>query len=125
VIDWAACFSRTLQMRKDLRLDMPQDPSNPGMLPPFPEDARVRLASENGAAVEDGIQNLKKVIELKPDDIDSMAYLNLLYRQKADLEASDDARREDLRIADEWVNKALETRRRQTPQGSQQQTPRL
>ncbi len=36
---------------------------------------------------------LKKAIELKPDYDDAMAYLNLLYRQKADLESSSDCSR--------------------------------
>jgi hypothetical protein len=123
LIDWVVCFPRTQQMRKDLRLDVPQDMSQPNVLPPLPEDARARLASENGAAVEEGLQHLKKAIELKPDDINSMAYLNLLYRQKAELEASADARQEDLRLADEWVKKSLELGRRQNPQATQQQNP--
>jgi len=122
VLDWVVCFPRTQQMRKDLNLNVPLDLSA-GIMPPLPEEARVRLASENGAAVEEGLQNLKKAIELKPDDINSMAYLNLLYRQKADLEASADARQEDLRLADEWVKKSLELARRQNPPAAQQQNP--
>jgi hypothetical protein len=37
-----------------------------------------------------------------------MAYLNLMYREKADLECDDlTARAEDLKVADDWVDKTL------------------
>jgi tetratricopeptide (TPR) repeat protein len=120
VLDRALCFPRDMTLRKDLELDFPRDADKPNMLPPLPEDARARLASENGAAVEEGLQDLKKAIELKPDDSDAMAYLNLLYRQKAELEITEGARQDDLRIANEWVNKALEARKKApSPSGQQ------
>ena len=124
VLDWALCFPRQMKLRKDLNLDSPRDPKKPTMLPPLPEDARDRLASENGDAVEEGIRDLEKVIELKPDDFDAMAYLNLLYRQKADLEVAEDARQNDLRIADGWVNKAVAIRRKNASPPSGQEGPR-
>lgn len=123
VLDWALCFPRQMKLRKDLNLDSPRDPKNPNTLPPLPEEARARLSSENGEAVEEGIQNLAKALELKPDDLDAMAYLNLLYRQKADLEVEEDARQADLRKADEWVNKAIATRRRETSPPSDEEAP--
>lgn len=123
VLDWAMCFPRTQTLRMDLQLDTPLDPDNPTTLPPLPNGARDQLASENAAAVEEGLQNLKKAIELRPDDADAMAYLNLLYRQKAELEASDESRGEDLRIAEEWVNKALEKRRARNPHPPPMESP--
>jgi hypothetical protein len=37
-----------------------------------------------------------------------MAYLNLMYREKADIECDDPAAREnDLRTADDWVDKTM------------------
>jgi tetratricopeptide (TPR) repeat protein len=123
VLDWALCFPRQMKLRKELNLDLPQDPQRPGMLPPLPEDARERLASENGDTVEEGIRDLEKAIELKPDDFDAMAYLNLLYRQKADLEVAEDARQNDLRTADGWVGRAIAIRRGETSQPSHQEGP--
>jgi len=120
VLDWALCFPRDMKLRQDLELDFPQDAEKPNLLPPLPEAARARLASENGPAVKEGLQDLKKAIELKPDDSDAMAYLNLLYRQKAELEITEDARQDDLRTADEWVNKALEARKKASPPSGQQ-----
>jgi len=76
-------------------------------LPPFPEKARAQLEEENGPLVKEGLDVLDKAIQLKPDDFDTMAYLNLTYRQKADLEPTAAAREADLNQAEEWVNKAL------------------
>jgi hypothetical protein len=41
-----------------------------------------------------------------------MAYLNLLYREKGDLECDDPAARAtDLKTADEWVDKTMTTKK--------------
>jgi tetratricopeptide (TPR) repeat protein len=107
VIDWAIAYPRRMQVRKDLNLTMPKDPSKPDILPPLPEKARVQLEEENHGLVDEGIQALQKAIELKPNDADAMAYLNLMYREKADYEADPEARQADLKQAEEWVEKAL------------------
>jgi hypothetical protein len=40
-----------------------------------------------------------------------MVYLNLMYRQKADLESDAAARQADLKQAEDWTNKALALRK--------------
>lgn len=107
VLDWAVCFPRTQQMRKDLKIEFPKDPKDPGSLPPFPPKARAELEEQNGPLVKEGVEVLEKAIELKPNDFDTMAYLNLMYRQKADLESDPAARQADLKQAEDWVDKAL------------------
>ncbi len=107
VLDWAICYPHTQQMRKDLKIDFPKDPKNPSSLPPFPEKARAKLEEQNGPLVKEGLEVLQKAIELRPNDFDTMAYLNLTYRQKADLEPTAAAREADLKQAEDWVNKAL------------------
>jgi tetratricopeptide (TPR) repeat protein len=107
VLDWAICYPRTQQMRKDLKIEFSKDPKNPNALPPFPEKARAKLEEENGPLVKEGLEVLQKAIELKPNDFDTMAYLNLTYRQKADLEPTAAAREADLKQAEDWVNKAV------------------
>ena len=111
VLDWAICFPRTQQMRKDLKIEFPKDPKDPGSLPPFPEKARAQLAEQNAPLVDEGIGLLQKALQLKPNDFDTMSYLNLLYRQKADLEPTPDAREADLRLAEDWTNKAVALRK--------------
>jgi tetratricopeptide (TPR) repeat protein len=107
VLDWAICYPRTQQMRKDLKIEFPKDPKDPSSLPPFPEKARAQLEKENGPVVKEGLEVLQKAIELRPNDFDTMAYLNLTYRQKADLEPTAAAREADLKQAEDWVNKAV------------------
>ena len=54
---------------------------------------------------------LQKDLELKPNDSDAMAYLNLMLRQKADIEADLSAREADLKQADELMQKSIAIRR--------------
>jgi hypothetical protein len=61
--------------------------------------------------VTEGVDALEKAIKLKPNDFDTMAYLNLMYRQKADIERDPEAREADLKQADDWVTKALATKK--------------
>ena len=111
VLDWAICFPRTQQMRKDLKIEFPKDPKDPSSLPPFPEKARAQLAEQNDPLVKEGIEVLEKANELKPNNFDTMSYLNLLYRQKADLEPTPAAREADLKQAEDWTNKAIALRK--------------
>lgn len=42
-----------------------------------------------------------------------MAYINLMYRERADLECDDPgARRRDLKTADDWVDKTMATKKK-------------
>jgi hypothetical protein len=69
------------------------------------------LRSMNQKNVDDGIEKLTKAIELRPDYDDAMAYLNLLYREKADYECDNPQQRQaDLKTADDWVDRNLATK---------------
>ncbi len=107
VLDWYPCYKRQTELRVKLRLTTPKDPKDPGVLPPLPENDREELAEENGALVNEGIQNLEKAIALRPNDANAYSYLNLMYRQKADIEQDGDARRADLEKANDLTTKAL------------------
>jgi tetratricopeptide (TPR) repeat protein len=70
------------------------------------------LRTMNTEKVEDGINDLQKAIQLRPDYDDAMAYLNLLYRQRAEYECDNpDARKSDLKAADDWVDKTMATKK--------------
>ena len=78
--------------------------------------ACVSLRTQSGHYVDDGIQSLEKALELQPDD-DAMAYMNLLYRERAEYECDQpDARKADLKAADEWVDKAMAAKKAKTEQ---------
>jgi tetratricopeptide (TPR) repeat protein len=112
VIDWAVVYPRRMQLRKDLDLTMPRDTSRPDVMPPLPEKDRVQLQADNEPLVEEGIQALQKAIDLKPNDADAMAYLNLIYRERADFQKDASARDADLKLAEDWVEKALDIKKR-------------
>jgi hypothetical protein len=62
--------------------------------------------------------DLKRAIDLRPDYDDAMAYLNLLYRQKADTETTAEARDADDKAADDLVEKvkAIKQKKMENPQ---------
>jgi hypothetical protein len=55
---------------------------------------------------------LDKALGLNPDYEDAMTYKNLLYREKARLAGNEDDKKKLTAQADEWFNKALETRKK-------------
>ena len=86
----------------------------------MPPAVRDDFIKKDGAIVDEGIDQLKKAIEHRSDYDDAMAYLNLLYRQKADMETSAADRASDLKLADELVEKVKEIKQKKmenpTPQ---------
>lgn len=71
-----------------------------------------RPPEEKAKLIEEGLLHLDKAIELNPDYEDAMTYKNLLFRQKAELAANDDERKQWNDEADKWFNMALDTRKR-------------
>jgi len=65
--------------------------------------------------VDMGLQAIKRALEIKPDYFDGMVYYGLLYREKAKLETDGNKRLEDIDIATQWQNKAMELRRKSQP----------
>jgi tetratricopeptide (TPR) repeat protein len=70
------------------------------------------LREKNTAVIEDGIAMLQKALQIRPDYDDAMAYLNLIYRERGDLQCDDaGARAADMKKADEWVDKTMATKK--------------
>jgi tetratricopeptide (TPR) repeat protein len=104
VIDWTQSYAPRQEERAKLGLK-PDEPL---------KDKKVceSLRDRNLSKVDEGIQNLDRALQLRPDYDDAMAYMNLLYREKADLECGDpDARSADLKTADDWVDKTMATKK--------------
>jgi tetratricopeptide (TPR) repeat protein len=72
---------------------------------PMPDKVREEFSQKNAALIEEGIENLNKAVMHNPDYASAYAYLNLLYRQKADLSGSADEREQLLTQADNFVEK--------------------
>lgn len=92
VIDWTLSFKPRMQMKRDL-----------GRRPdePLPARNRRELAEQSSAVVEEGIEALQQAIKLNDKYLDAIAYLNLMYREKADIVESPRQREELLQLADE------------------------
>jgi tetratricopeptide (TPR) repeat protein len=70
------------------------------------------LIAQNAPLVEEGLQYLTQANDNRANYDEAMAYLNLMYRRKADLDFGNEAaRKDDLAKADEWRTKAMETRK--------------
>ncbi len=86
---------------------------------PLPASLRADYTSKYGPLVEEGITMLQKSIQVKPDYDDAMAYLNLLYRRKADMVESADERAALLKQADDLVDKVKEIKQKRAEQPQQ------
>jgi tetratricopeptide (TPR) repeat protein len=67
---------------------------------------------QQAVLIEEGFQNLDKALALNPEYEDAMTYKNLLYREKARITENEQEKAQLIAQADEWFNKALETRKR-------------
>lgn len=106
VIDWTQAFKNAKETKGAEGIQVDDDIS---------KNAKIcgQLKDQNSALVTDGLDALNKALKLRPDYDDAMAYVNLMYRRKGDLECGDpDARAADLKTADEWVEKTMETKKK-------------
>jgi tetratricopeptide (TPR) repeat protein len=110
VIDWTQSYQPRMEARAKLGLK-PED-SLVGKKDKEALKVCNDLKDKNSAVVQDGIDNLTKALQLRPDYDDAMAYMNLLYREKADVECTDPTQHAaDLKTADEWVDKTMATKK--------------
>jgi len=105
VIDWTQCYQPRMEERAKLGLK-PEE-----MLSAKNKDQKKLcgdLKEKNGPIIQDGIDALSKALQLRDNYDDAMAYMNLMYREKADTDCEDPAARAaDLKTADEWVDKTM------------------
>lgn len=109
VIDWTQTYQPRMEERAKLGLK-PDEPLN--VKDKNQKKVCEDLNSKGTAIIQDGIDNLNKALQLRPDYDDAMAYMNLMYRERADLQCEDPAARAaDLKTADEWVDKTMATKK--------------
>jgi tetratricopeptide (TPR) repeat protein len=117
VIDWTLAFRTNAELRTAYNKDHINKQIKEGdALPP---SVRAEYVAKNGALVDEGITYLQKAIQLKPDYDDAMAYLNLLYRRKADMVESVDERASYQKQADDLVDKVKEIKQKRAEQPQQ------
>jgi tetratricopeptide (TPR) repeat protein len=120
VIDWTACYQPRMEERAKLgmKADEHLNPKNKDQKKVCDE-----LKAKNGPAIQEGIDSLNKAISLREDYDDAMAYMNLMYRERADVECDDlPAREQDLKTADQWVDKAMQAKQARAAKAAAAQT---
>lgn len=117
VIDWSLAFRGNRDMREEYNKTAKKSIRDADPMPP---PLATQFKEKYGPVVDEGVTDLQKAIQLRPDYDDAMAYLNLLYRQKADMETDPAARDADTKLADELVEKvkAIKQQKLQNPQPS-------
>jgi tetratricopeptide (TPR) repeat protein len=105
IIDWAKAFTPIQTARVQLKMAS----TEPGPI----KDAKVRtdMKDKYGHSIDDGIANLQKCLDIDKENEDAMTYMNLLLRKKADLEDSPEAAKADIAQAEDWFNKAIDTKK--------------
>jgi tetratricopeptide (TPR) repeat protein len=107
VIDWSIAY-RNIAAEKAKLSAKAQDSL---FLSPGCEDARTAVQ----AHLNDGMAMLTKAVSLREDYDDAMAYLNLLYRLRADVDCGNkEAHAADLKKANEWTEMAMAARKKKT-----------
>ncbi len=77
-----------------------------------PKKVLQTIKDENSDLVSEGLQYLNQAVVNRPNYDDAMAYLNLTYRRKADVDFQDpNAVKADVASAKEWSQKAMGTRK--------------
>jgi tetratricopeptide (TPR) repeat protein len=114
VIDWTLAFRANGEMRKEyneknIRKQVKDTD-------PLPAAVRGDYLAKFGSLIDEGISDLQKAIVIRPDYDDAMAYLNLLYRRKADTVESADQRASLQKQADDLVDKVKEVKQRRASQ---------
>jgi tetratricopeptide (TPR) repeat protein len=117
VIDWTLAHQNVLKAFSEAGI---QDDGEGNIK--APADVMQRIGAENAALVDEALLYLGQAIENRPKYDDAMAYMNLVYRRKADLDwRNESARKEDLALANEWRNKAMGARH--ANEGARQSSP--
>jgi len=117
VIAWVKWYAGWMGARAQLGMR----PEQPGPL----RNAAVRqdLLARYSAVLSDGMANLDKALEIDPHYDDAMAYMNLFIRERADLLNTPEEYRRDIEVADQWVQKAIASKKSKASASSSSYAP--
>lgn len=118
VIDWTLAFRANAEMRATYNRDNVRKQIKD--TDPLPPAIRQDYASKYATMIDEGIKSLQQASTLRADYDDALAYLNLLYRRKADVVETEQERDDLLKQADDLVDKVKEIKQRKLDQQSQQ-----
>ncbi len=107
VIPWLEFLAPQREARNELHMS----PEEENPLKPDTKKSTLKadLKAKYWQSLTDGIEDEKKALAIDPDYENAMSYMNLLIRYRADLDDTKDQYTADLKEANDWVEKALET----------------
>lgn len=107
VIDWTQAHENTL---KALQAGGFNDDGEGNVK--VPKKIMEPLAAQNAPLVSEGLDYLNQAVKDRPNYDDAMAYLNLIYRRKADVDYGHPNQvKDDLAQAEKWRTDAMGTRK--------------
>lgn len=107
VIDWRVAYKNSQGALKSSNLT-----DNGSGNAKMPKQICEDLKQKNADVVQDGMKYLNQALQIDPTYDNAMSYLNLMYRQQANIECTDPSARDaDVKLANQWAEKALTTRR--------------
>jgi tetratricopeptide (TPR) repeat protein len=105
-IAWSKWYPPYMEARRSLGMQQ----ADPG---PMPDGAaKQELKARYTQVVADGLHALNRALELKPDYADAMAYINVLIRERADLDDTKADYEREIATANDWVDKALAAKKK-------------
>ena len=114
VIDWTLAYRTNGELRLDYnKNNLKKQVKDTDALP---ASLRPEYISKCATEVDEGISDLQKAIQIKPDYDDAMGYLSLLYRRKADMVESAEERNNMEKQADDLLDKIKEIKQKRLEQ---------
>lgn len=116
VLDWTLAYKFRMEKRAKVGL--------PPMSPAIQKSICPMIRAQNWELVKNGIEMFVKALLLRPDYDDAMAYLNLMYRERADIQCGDRAAYDaDVEVADAWVDKTMAVKKAKAEKEGATATP--
>ena len=102
-------WSRWYPIYGSARVNAGMKQEDPGPL----KDKKVKeeLKQKWGPVIDAGLAALDKALEINPEYDDAMSYENLLIRERADLADNKEEYDKQIKIANDWIDKALATKK--------------
>jgi tetratricopeptide (TPR) repeat protein len=107
-IAWSEWYPADGTARAELGMKL-EDPG-----PIKDKKVREQLKAKYGAVIDEGLKNLDMALQVDPEYDDAMAYENLLIRERADLADNKDEYEQQVKIANDWVDKAMAVKKIKT-----------
>jgi len=115
VIDWTESYKDAKEIKGKAGLEVEAELK-------AGKDQKIcdELRAKDGPVIDEGMKKLEEAINRRQDYDQAMAYLNLLYRRKANDLSCDDAaaRAEYNKIAERWSDKAMAARKKKAEEAA-------